>query len=82
MIMSSSHALPLAIISMPGGTEWVVIGLIALLLFGSRRPKVARSRGQAMHEFRSGLSGKTEEEKPEQTKVEEEKKTEETRQEG
>lgn len=50
--------LPLAFISFPGGTEWVVIGIVALLLFGKRLPSVARSLGQALNEFKSGLSGK------------------------
>lgn len=49
--------LPLAFISMPGGVEWVVIGLVALLLFGKRLPGVAKSLGQTMHEFKSGLNG-------------------------
>jgi sec-independent protein translocase protein TatA len=48
---------------MPGSLEWLVIGLVALLLFGKRLPGVARSLGQALHEFRSGLSG-PEAEKP------------------
>lgn len=56
-----SDALPLAFFSMPGGLEWVVIGLIALLLFGKRLPGVAKSLGQALHEFRSGLAGKADE---------------------
>lgn len=51
------QALPLAFLSMPGPIEWVVIGLVALLLFGKRLPGVAKSLGQAMHEFKSGLSG-------------------------
>lgn len=41
---------------MPGGLEWVVIGLVALLLFGKRLPGVARALGQALHEFKDGLS--------------------------
>lgn len=45
---------------LPGGMEWVVIGLVALLLFGKRLPGVARSLGQAFHEFKAGLAGKEE----------------------
>lgn len=56
-----SDHLPLAFFSMPGGLEWVVIGLVALLLFGKRLPGVARSLGQALHEFKSGFSGQTSE---------------------
>lgn len=48
---------PLAFASMPGGLEWVVIGLVALLLFGKRLPGVARSLGQTLTEFKSGLAG-------------------------
>jgi Sec-independent protein secretion pathway components len=51
------ESLPLAFFSMPGGLEWVVIGLVALLLFGKRLPGVAKSLGQALHEFKSGLNG-------------------------
>lgn len=51
------QSLPLAFASMPGGLEWVVIGLVALLLFGKRLPGIARSLGQAMTEFKSGLAG-------------------------
>lgn len=57
-----SQALPLAFISMPGGLEWVIIGLVALLLFGKRLPGVAKSLGQAMHEFKSGLAGNLDDE--------------------
>ncbi len=56
------ESLPLAFFSMPGGLEWVVIGLVALLLFGKRLPGVAKSLGQALHEFKSGLAGKVDEE--------------------
>lgn len=57
------QSLPLAFISMPGGLEWIVIGLVALLIFGKRLPGVARSLGQALHEFKSGFSGQGEEKK-------------------
>lgn len=50
------HTLPTAFIGMPGGMEWIVIGLVALLLFGKRLPGVAKSLGQSLHEFRSGLN--------------------------
>ncbi|MCC8165968.1 MAG: twin-arginine translocase TatA/TatE family subunit [Planctomycetes bacterium] len=52
-----ANALPLAFFSMPGGYEWIIIGLIALLLFGKRLPGVAKSLGQAMHDFKAGLNG-------------------------
>jgi sec-independent protein translocase protein TatA len=39
-----------------GGWEWIVILLIILVLFGSRLPKVARSLGSGISEFKKGLS--------------------------
>lgn len=40
---------------MPGGMELALILLIAVLLFGANKiPKLARSTGQAMGEFRRG----------------------------
>ena len=38
-----------------GGGEMLVIGLIALLLFGMRLPKLARSLGQSVNEFKQGM---------------------------
>lgn len=43
-------------LGMPGGWEWVMIALVMLLLFGSRLPSVARSIGEAMREFKKGVS--------------------------
>ena len=41
---------------LPGGSEWLIILLILLLLFGATRlPKLARSMGQAGKEFKTGL---------------------------
>lgn len=42
-------------IGIPGGMELVIILLLVVLLFGaSKIPKLARSTGQAMGEFRRG----------------------------
>lgn len=50
-----SEAIPLFPAGIPGGTELVVILLIAVLLFGANKiPKLARSTGQAMGEFQKG----------------------------
>lgn len=39
-----------------GMQEVVIIGIIAVLLFGSRLPEVAKSLGASYREFRKGLS--------------------------
>ncbi len=38
-----------------GTTQLLLFGLIALLLFGTRLPAVARSFGQSVQEFKKGL---------------------------
>ena len=40
--------------NLPGGIEWVIIGVVALLIFGSKKlPQLARGMGKAMGEFRN-----------------------------
>ncbi len=44
----------LGFVSMPGGGEWMIIFVIALLLFGAKKlPDLARGIGKAMSEFKS-----------------------------
>jgi sec-independent protein translocase protein TatA len=45
----------LAFIGMPGPMEMLIIGLVAVLLFGNRLPGVARSLGSSLVEFKKGL---------------------------
>ena len=42
---------------MPGLPEWIIIGVIGLLLFGKRLPEVGRSLGKGIVEFKKGLKG-------------------------
>lgn len=49
-----SSSLLLGIVGL-GPTELVIVGLVGLLLFGSRLPSVMRNLGRGMHEFKHGL---------------------------
>jgi sec-independent protein translocase protein TatA len=39
-----------------GPTEMIVIGIVLVLLFGTRLPAIARSLGSSVTEFKSGLN--------------------------
>ena len=38
-----------------GGYEWIIVLIVALLLFGRRLPEVMRSMGQGIRQFKKGL---------------------------
>jgi sec-independent protein translocase protein TatA len=41
---------------MPGPTEWIIIGVVILLLFGAKKlPEMARALGRSSNEFKKGL---------------------------
>ena len=41
----------------PDGVAMIIVGVIAVLLFGSRLPEVARSLGKSFVEFKRGIHG-------------------------
>lgn len=44
-------------LGMPGPGGMIIIGIIAILLFGNRLPEVARSLGKGLAEFKKGIAG-------------------------
>ena len=49
-----------------GTTEIIVIGAVALLIFGGKKlPELMRGLGKGMKEFKEGMAGKTPEEETE-----------------
>jgi sec-independent protein translocase protein TatA len=53
--------LPLAFFPNLHGPELLIVGFVALLIFGNRLPGVMRSLGKSVTEFKKGISGIEEE---------------------
>lgn len=60
MLVSNLHSLLL--ISMPGGGEWIIILVVALLMFGGKKiPELMRGLGKGIREFNDAKSSVTRE---------------------
>lgn len=56
---------------MPSGSEWIIVLVIVLLVFGgSQLPKLAKNIGKAQKEFKDGLSEGLEENRKTDTTTE------------
>ncbi len=50
---------------MPGGSEWIFIVVIVLVLFGGKKiPELMRGMGKGVKEFKDGIKGDGQEEEP------------------
>jgi sec-independent protein translocase protein TatA len=50
-------SIPIGWFGIPGGFEWIIILIIALLIFGKRLPGTMKSIGKGIVEFKKGLKG-------------------------
>jgi sec-independent protein translocase protein TatA len=55
--MPAPLPLHLAFFGIPGGYEVIVVGFVALLIFGNRLPGVMKSLGKSVTEFKKGVAG-------------------------
>lgn len=50
------------LLSLPGGSEWIIIALVVLLLFGGKKiPELMKGLGKGVRNFKEGLNDATEE---------------------
>ncbi len=49
------------LLGMPGGSEWILIVVVVLVLFGGKKiPELMRGMGKGVKEFKDGIKGEEE----------------------
>lgn len=48
---------PMLALGLPNGSEWIILLVLGLLIFGRRLPEVGRSIGKGIVEFKKGIKG-------------------------
>lgn len=52
----------ISLLSLPGGSEWIIIALVVLLLFGGKKiPELMKGLGKGVRSFKDGLNDATRE---------------------
>jgi sec-independent protein translocase protein TatA len=47
----------ITLLSMPGGSEWIIIALVVLLLFGGKKiPELMKGMGKGVRSFKEGMN--------------------------
>ena len=54
------YQLPLALLNNLGGPDLLIIGLVALLIFGRRIPEIGKNLGRSIVQFKKGLQDQDE----------------------
>lgn len=63
------------LLSLPGGSEWIIIALVVLLLFGGKKiPELMKGLGKGVRSFKDGLNDASRELKDAADSVEENSK--------
>ena len=58
-----------AMLGLPGGSEWIILLVLGLLIFGRRLPEVGRSLGRSIVEFKKGVKNIEDEVETESSRV-------------
>lgn len=53
--MQQAPDIVMAIGFLPNGSEWIIILIVMLLLFGKRLPEIMRGLGGSVKEFKKGM---------------------------